>query len=273
MFDSVWLVFIISHVKVLGGGIRMEDTKERLSFAVDVGSVMLSSGAEVYRVKETIMHILHGLDIYECDVYVLSNAIFASANEKQEDGCSVVRNIVSSDFHLGKISALNQLSRDIYNHRITLTAAMKRFDHIQKMPKAPQDHLLLACGLGAACFTFIFGGHIRDCFISFVNGMILAVFLYKIKGSRFIRNIFGSFIVSGVAMLSATLFPALHYNQIIIGTLMPLVPGIALTTGVRDLFYGDYLSGAIHMLDALLTGLCIAVGVGALVTLVKGVIL
>jgi uncharacterized membrane protein YjjP (DUF1212 family) len=49
---------------------------------------------------------------------------------------------------------------------------------------------------------------------------------------------------------------------------MPLVPGVALTTGVRDLFHGDYLSGAIHMLDAFITGLCIAVGVGTLVSLI-----
>lgn len=250
----------------------MSDTKVRLSFAVDVGSVMLSSGAEVYRVKETMTHMLKGLGIDEFDVYVLSNAIFASANERQEDSCSIVRNIVSSDFHLGKISALNQLSRDIYNHQITLADAIARFEQIRAMKRAPFPILLCACGLGAGCFTVLFGGDILDGLVSFFNGLILGVFLYKIHGSRFIRNIFGSFIVSGVAMGAATIFPGLNYNEIIIGTLMPLVPGIALTTGVRDLFYGDYLSGAIHMLDAVLTGLCIAVGVGVLVTLFKGVV-
>lgn len=43
---------------------------------------------------------------------------------------------------------------------------------------------------------------------------------------------------------------------------MPLVPGIALTTSIRDFFNGDYLSGAIHMIDAVLTAFCIAAGVG-----------
>ena len=40
------------------------------------------------------------------------------------------------------------------------------------------------------------------------------------------------------------------------------MPGVALTTGIRDLFSGDYLSGSIRMIDALLTGMCIAIGVG-----------
>jgi uncharacterized membrane protein YjjP (DUF1212 family) len=48
---------------------------------------------------------------------------------------------------------------------------------------------------------------------------------------------------------------------VVIGSLMPIVPGIALTTSIRDIHNGDYLSGAIHLLDALLTALCIAVGI------------
>ena len=43
---------------------------------------------------------------------------------------------------------------------------------------------------------------------------------------------------------------------------MILVPGVALTTSIRDFFSGDYLSGSIHLIDALLTAVCIAAGVG-----------
>ena len=42
---------------------------------------------------------------------------------------------------------------------------------------------------------------------------------------------------------------------------MPLVPGIVFTTSIRDFYNGDYLSGTIHLIDALLTALCIAVGI------------
>ena len=59
----------------------------------------------------------------------------------------------------------------------------------------------------------------------------------------------------------------LLYDKTIIGSIMPLVPGIALTTSIRDFFNGDYLSGAIHMIDAILTAFCIAVGVGTVMTI------
>jgi uncharacterized membrane protein YjjP (DUF1212 family) len=246
----------------------MHTTKDKLTLAVEVGTLMLTSGAEVYRVTETIKHICHGLGLDDFDVYVLTNGIFASAHETQEDACSVVRNITKIDFHLGKVSALNQLSRDIYNGVLDYDGAMKEFALIKKIKQTEKFKLILFCGLGSGAFTYLFGGTFTDAFVSVIDGLILGLFLYNIKGNKFIRNIFGAFIVSLIAMVASTLFKGLSYNSIVIGDLMPLVPGIALTTGVRDLFYGDYLSGAIKMLEALLSGLSIAVGVGTLMTLI-----
>ena len=87
--------------------------------------------------------------------------------------------------------------------------------------------------------------------------------------SRFIRNIFGAAFVTILTIIYIKVFTNLHMGKIIIGSIMPLVPGIALTTSIRDLFYGDYLSGAIHLLDALLTAICNAVGVGTVMSLFR----
>ena len=55
-------------------------------------------------------------------------------------------------------------------------------------------------------------------------------------------------------------------DKMVIGCIMPLVPGLLLTNAIRDFFNVDFLSGVIHMVDALVTALCIAVGVGAVMT-------
>ena len=39
-------------------------------------------------------------------------------------------------------------------------------------------------------------------------------------------------------------------------------PGIAFTMGIRDFVQGDYLSGTIRMIDALLIAASIAIGTG-----------
>ena len=102
--------------------------------------------------------------------------------------------------------------------------------------------------------------------------MILEVYLLhekKKKTSKFITNIFGSaFVTAASLVLYHAGLPVLQ-DKIVIGDIMPLVPGVALTTSIRDLFNGDYLSGAIHLLDALLTAMCIAVGVGSIIILYR----
>lgn len=63
----------------------MAYTKEILTLAVEIGDCMLRNGAEIYRVEDTVVHILSSYEVEEFDVYVLSNGIFASANENR--GC------------------------------------------------------------------------------------------------------------------------------------------------------------------------------------------
>lgn len=98
----------------------MAYTKEILTLAVEIGDTMLRNGAEIYRVEDTVVHILNSYDVEEFDVYVLSNGIFASANENRDDACSIVRHVPLGSVNLGKITALNQLARDICSHKFHL---------------------------------------------------------------------------------------------------------------------------------------------------------
>ena len=63
------------------------------------------------------------------------------------------------------------------------------------------------------------------------------------------------------AIAVQTVVPAVNANAAIIGALMVLTPGVALTMGVRDILNADYLSGSIRLLDALLIAGSIAGGV------------
>lgn len=239
------------------------ETRQILAFAVEVGECMLIYGGEVYRVEDTIVHILKSLDVTDYDVYVLSNGIFASAHENLEDSCSIVRHVNKGNVRLDIIDALNTLSRDLWNKKISFEKAKEILHEIKNLPEHPHYILILASGIGSLGFTYLFGGNFFDCFISLCIGSLLQFFLLHTYASKFIKNIFGSFIVTFCALCVNEL-SHVHMNQIIIGCIMLLVPGIAITTSIRDLFAGDYLSGTIHLLDAMLTALCIAVGVGSM---------
>lgn len=113
----------------------MAVTKEILTLAVETGDALLRNGAEVYRVEDTVLHILKAYEITDCDVYVLSNGIFASANENKEDACSMIRHVPLGSTHLGRIAALNQLSREICSHECSLRDAWVRLEECKSIPK------------------------------------------------------------------------------------------------------------------------------------------
>ncbi|MBQ8279905.1 MAG: threonine/serine exporter family protein [Roseburia sp.] len=248
----------------------MAKTREVLTLAVEIGDLLLRNGAEVYRVEDTVMHILKAFDIKDCDVYVLSNGIFASANENTDDACSMIRHVPLGSVHLGRIAALNQLSRELCEKKCSLEEAWERLPECKTIPVASNTVQIFFCGLGSGCFAYLFGGTALDGVIAFIVGMILQIFLIglnKHSGSKFITNILGSALVTTLSLLFLSLGLSVLYDKVIIGAIMPLVPGIALTTSIRDLFNGDYVSGTIHLMDALLTAFCIAVGVGTVITL------
>ena len=82
------------------------------------------------------------------------------------------------------------------------------------------------------------------------------------KMSKIVSIILGSALVSLVCLACYRLRLSNDFSHMIIGSIIPLIPGIPFTNGIRDIANGDYLSGIVRMLDALLGFLCIAIGVG-----------
>ena len=242
----------------------MAHTKEVLTLAVEIGDTMLRSGAEIYRVEDSLMHILESCNIENFDVYVLSNGIFASANEDQEDACSMIRHVPISSVNLGRLAALNQLVRDICQQKCSISEASVRLTECKHLPPYPKPVLIICCGFACGCFCYLYGGTPLDMAFAMLIGVIEQLFLFacgRRRVSRFLTNVYASLVVAVLSILVFASGLPVQHDKIIIGDIMPLVPGIVFTTSIRDFYNGDYLSGTIHLIDALLTALCIAVGI------------
>lgn len=246
----------------------MEESQKIMKLAVSIGETLLKSGGEIYRVQETVGRILEAYGIDDYHVFVVSNGIFATIHEDREDRGSMVRYVPLGKVHLGRIAELNQLSREICNHECSLSEAYERLEQCKNRPGVGRWGKLLAGGMGCAAFGYIYGGRLVECLLAFGLGMLLQLFVEtagKAKVSKFIINIIGSAMVTAISFGIAALGLTFMQDKVVIGSIILLVPGVALTTAIRELFNGDYLSGSIHLADALMTAVCIAVGVGAAV--------
>lgn len=242
----------------------MKQQKELLQLIVTIGETLLQSGGEIFRVQQTMELIAAAYQLDSFHAYVLTNCIMVSASEGSE-----VRYVQRSGMHMGKIIAVNNLSRRITKETIAPQQAQEELQKIVKIPPMDTPLRILACAIGAGCFAWLLGGEIIDALAAFVIGALLQPLrmqLEKTNNNIFIVNMLCAIWVAVCSVAAIKLLQLGGFtgnlDMVIIGGIIPLVPGIALTNAVRDVVNSDYLSGTIRAVEALLIAAAIAAGVG-----------
>ena len=134
---------------------------------------------------------------------------------------------------------------------------------------------LLGSVVVAAAFAVFFGGSIRDGISAGIMGVVI-VFMEDIMQKRETNQIVYNFIVSVVAGIAAILTVTAglgeNENLIMMGGIMLLIPGIAMTNAVRDMLTGDVAAGLLRLTNAVLTAAAIACGFALSIILLGGVL-
>lgn len=241
-----------------------------LKLAMDAAEIMLSNGAETNRVEETMEYILKTFTSYTVESFVTTTGIISTIEYSNDDILTMVRRIKKRSVNLEKVSLVNDLSRRLERKIITLDEAIVELEYIRNKSPYKTPVRILIAGVCCASFSLMFGGYFLDTIGAFITGSLLFTclnYFNKTKLSSFMINILGGCIVA-ISVLTLLHFNiGIYMDTMIISSIMILVPGVALTNAVRDVLAGDYLSGISRILDAVLVAVCIAIGVGAILSL------
>lgn len=241
--------------------------KNILLLAVRAGEIMLKSGAEIYRVEETIMRICTACGIHNAEVFAMPTGIFVTLDngESGESVSTYIRRIRSSETDLHKISLVNQFSREFTTTDLSIEAGMQRLEEIDREKRYRFNIRLLGASVVAACFAVMFGGNAIDFCCALITGLLcytLSRFLEKYDINFFIRGLVCCALGTFIALVIATSLPDASYQPIISGTIMLFVPGVAITNAIRDFLSGDMIAGLTRMVEAFLTAISLAAGTG-----------
>lgn len=242
-----------------------DNKKNVLRLALFIGELMLINGAETYRVEDTVIRICRSRNYSHINVFTSPTVIIIS--DYRFDGYSFMRTIKTRSIDLNKISLLNNFSRKyVSNTDLSVQDAMRELKEIIHTTSYSPWMVNLSTGIGSAAFATLLEGNNIPTFISTFITSILAVMIYKktmkvstipafssLISSTFIASI--GVILSQVDILTT---PAL----LIVGAIMPLLPGVSFIKGIRDLIAGDLISGVARAFDAGVTAISIACGVG-----------
>lgn len=240
--------------------------------AMEIGVILLSNGAETYRVEESMHRICIALGAREAEIFVVPTTIIITITMDGTIPITRTHRIHTRKIDLTKVTDMNHLSRQICYETLSYEALLFEINRINTVPSYPYLLHLLAFAFISQMFTLFFGGSFLDSCLGFLIGMGIRLqmdAMVKLEANSFFVNIVGGIIASTVAVAAAQLGLTGNMDTIIIGSIMTLVPGLAITNSIRDVIAGDYLSGLTKGVEALLIGAGIAAGVAVPLSLLR----
>lgn len=240
-----------------------------LATSLLAGEIMLENGSEMYRVEDTMMRIVEKGTHQESGVFSTPTGIFVGISGKNHVQFHTIK---QRTFNLEKVSLVNEASRQYTSGQITLH---ELYDELNKVKFETKSYPIWVQLLGAfvvsAGLMIIFSGKYdwADLPIGGLVGMFgYAVFLVmqEITNIRFISEFIAAISLTVLAYLIVRVFGiGNNLDYIIIGGIMPLVPGVPLTNAFRDLLAGHLVSGVTRLTEALLSAAAIGAGVAVVI--------
>lgn len=250
--------------------------KEYLNTVCDIAEQMLKSGAEVHRVEDTLLRMCRAIGADRADVFIITSSIVVTVYTESEKAYTQTRRIDAIGTDMERLHRLNDLSRKICGGMMELSEIREKFESIMKTSVYPDWLQFLAYGFIGGAFAVFFGGGLLEGILSFFVGLVLYLITYfseKASFGKIFCRFACSFAASALAYLCYKTGLAPSADNIIIGNIMVLIPGIGLTNALRDLFVGDSIAGLLRLIEAVLIALAIAGGHFLFITLFKGVLL
>ncbi len=246
----------------------MNSKKSVLIVAVYAGEIMLKNGAETYRVEDTITRLCHSRGFSYVETFVIPTGIFVSLDAKntEDEMASYIKRISERSVNLNKIAMVNEFSRAFVCGEIEMKDAMEQ---LKEIDHCPSYHILTKSffgGIVSGFFALLFQSTLFEAFLAFTTGMMVTYFLTSLNRAKmpiFLANIMGGFVLASIATLFSSFSASIDIDKIIIGAIMVMVPGVAITNAIRDSILGDLIAGLARAAEAIIIAVSIAFGVGA----------
>ncbi|MDQ0272346.1 threonine/serine exporter family protein [Cytobacillus purgationiresistens] len=241
---------------------KFPQTFEVIELCLLAGKIMLQCGAETYRVEDTMTRIAAALGIPHSHSYVTPTGIVFSTNGTEP--AKLIR-ISERTTDLYKVSLVNGVSRKVSSGEYSQKEAFEKLKQIENANYTfPIYQQVIAASVASACFMLMFLGEWSNFIPALITGGIgftSFIYLHRVVQIRFFSEFLASLIIGVLSTVFITIGIGTQLDKIIIGSVMPLVPGLLITNAVRDLMAGHLVSGLSKGAEAFLTAFAIGAGI------------
>jgi uncharacterized membrane protein YjjP (DUF1212 family) len=244
-------------------------TYQIMEICLLAGKIMLQSGAETYRVEDTMVRMAAAFGVMETQSYVTPTGIIFSAEGFGPTKTKLIR-IAERSTDLMKVAMVNGISRKISSGTLSLQEALGQLKEIETQNMMfPMKLQVAAASIASGCFLIMFDGIWDDFIPAMLSGgvgYLSYVAFHRFVPIKFFSEFLASFIIGLLSLLFVKIGAGHQLDKIVIGSVMPLVPGLLITNAVRDLMAGHLVSGLSKGAEAFLTAFAIGSGIAFVLT-------
>lgn len=247
-------------------------TSKVLDVCTGIGRLMLENGAETYRVEDTVYRVAVNYGMQGVSVFSVPTALIVTVQGPTGEEYTRLHRVTEQKSNLHIVAEANELSRRIANTDLTPNEALIEIDRLNRSESSYSVfEEILASALICGFFAILFRGDVYDLMAAAISGSLgYTCYLYvqKVINIGFFSELLASALIGWTAFLLTTLGIGNDINIIIVSSVMTLVPGKAITNGIRDLMASHLLSGVSVLADAILTAAAIGIGVATVLSFI-----
>ncbi len=248
------------------------DIKKLSDLTTEIGFRLLTSGAEIHRVEDTVCRIASAYRA-RADVFAIPASLVVTISDEQGRTFTQTRRAYRTDSNLARVDALNALARRICADQPDEQEILTALHEINSLPRYSLLQQLAAAALGAGAFALLFGGGLPEAVSALLTGIavrLIATHMERTDGGSTLSNIVGGAVCVFGTGFCSLFWRTLNRDIVSISVLMLLVPGLIMTNSMRDLIAGDLVTGVMKSAEALLIATCVAIGVMCSLAVLRG---
>lgn len=226
--------------------------EEALGISLEIGAALIESGGEVSRSEDTVYRINQACSAKSIQVWAFPSVIAATITTSSGRTLTQTRCVNQEDINLAELDRLNSLSRRICSGDPVYFDITKNREYTRRFD-------ILCTFLATAAFCIYFGGQAADAFFAGIIGILISNYRSNITAS-FTSVLLDSTVAGLLSFVPQIIGLHCHADNIIIGTIMLLVPGLTVGNAMRDMISGDIYAGLMRLTNAVLCALAIALG-------------
>lgn len=248
--------------------------EELLEFSVALAVRLQRCGAETYRVEETILRIMEAYGQKKIDVFVIPSCIIAGLETEDGQVFTKVRRVQGGDSVLDGIERYSALCRRLCAEKPAIKDAKRMLDEADKSVRHYKIPVFyIAMFLIAAGFGIFFNGTLLDALAAGICGIMTGLcirFMGFLHANPFFKTLVGGFVIGFISHALAAIGLCNNADVASIGAIMILVPGFLFTNSLRDIIYGDTMSGVNRLVQVLIIAIALVVGTSTAVAMARG---